>query len=149
MPVADSIPRKIIEYLRDVLPDDIESPLTFDAVAQWHKDTGDSPIVIVVARPSVPEIRVGGYVDPNTRNCCVDIDIVWDAKDGGNDGRNYDRFEATINAIVDAMAGLQGTAILGSSVLQSGIDPDDCDIGGDVETFKYIARLKVNIQFVR
>lgn len=149
MPVADSIPRKIIAHLRAVMPQAVAEPIHWDAVAQWRKEAADEPVCIVVAHPSIPEVRRGGIVDADTRNLVVGVDLIWDAKDGGHDGKNYDRFEETINALADALAGLQGTAVLGGAVLQSTIDPDECEVGADVDIRKYIARLKVDIQFTR
>lgn len=139
---ADSIPRKIIEYLQATLPASNKS-LQFDAVALRHSTL---PACVINACPGIPEVRAGGNVDVNTRNLKLYVTLLWGA---GASGRNYDEFEACLHNIVDAMADMQGTATLGNAVLRSEVSVDDSSTSLDIDTQTYIADLEIMVTFTR
>ena len=144
MAAADSIPRRVIDYLLATLPDEVQTGLQFDAVAQ----SGDKyPVCVVTACPSIPATRHGGKVIRDHRSANVFLGLVWDADDG--DGRNYDDFEEAMTTMVDAMCEMQGTAALGTRVLMSEVDKDDSMVEMDVQMKKYYASIKCVITFNR
>ncbi len=143
MPVVDSIPRKIIAYLRQALPADIDQRLKYDAVAQRNEA---EPVCIINAAPSIPDTRTGGRVHTDTRSLVCYATLIWSARD---EGKNYDEFEAAAAAIADALAGLQGTDALGSQVLKSSIEPEECATELNIEAMVYVAQIEVKIMFVR
>ena len=140
---TDSIPRKIIAYLIDALPDHISEDLSFDVLAQRNEKL---PVCIITACPSIPDIRHGGEIDTDTRTLKLITTIGWSAAEEGD---NYDRFEETIGAVVDALSNLQGTATLGSDVLLSAINLEASLTSIDVDTVSYWADIESEIEFVR
>ncbi len=140
---ADSIPRKIIDYLQATLPAGVNDALYYDAVARRRDSL---PVCIVTACPSIPDTRAAGRVDRDTRSLVCYITLLWDAR---GEGRNYDDFEEAINAIADAVCEMQGTSALGSQVLQSRVSPEDCETEMNIETNLYIAALETHITFTR
>lgn len=143
MNAADSIPRKIIEYLRAALPADIDDALTYDAVAQRGEA---KPVCVVNACPSVPDTRAAGRVDTGTRSLVCYISILWDAR---GEGRNYDDFERAANEVVDAVSKMQQTTALGQRVIKSEIDPSDTLTQLDLDSMTYLAEIEANLTFIR
>ena len=143
MNLQDSIPRKIIAYLIRVLPEHITTELHFDTLAQRNENL---PLCLITACPSIPEIRHGGFIDVKVRTLKCITTIGWNAAEEGD---NYDRFEETIGAVVDALSNMQGTDTLGSSVLLSEINMEASMTSIDIDTVTYWADIELEIEFVR
>ena len=143
MAAADSIPRKVIEYLRDKLPNEIEDKLHFDAVA---RTTDDYPVCVVTACPSIPELVSGG-ANLSRRKLILYVGLIW--RLDSNDGRDYEAFQETMDEVVDALMTMHGTDAVGECVLSCAIDEDDSVIELDTKANMYVASVKMKVIFNR
>ena len=141
---ADSIPRRVIEYLQGKLPADIADNLNFDTVAH---STKNYPVVVVTACPSIPAVLHGTTIDRTRRTLILYVGLIWDIAD--DDGRDYEAFQEMMDEIVDALVEMQGKPAIGSRVVTLIVDEDDSVVELNIEEKKYIASVKMKVTYNR